>query len=446
VCIVLFVRLPVEKAAIWSLLGGYLLLPSGTTVDLPLLPPIDKTSIPAVSAFVLCWMKGTRYPAPQRTLMIYCFALVFVLSPIFTSLNNSYELQIGSRSLPGFYPLDGVKTALRNLITLAPFFVGMRFLSSENGRALLLKSLPGAALFYSVPMLFEIRFSPQLHRWVYGFFPHDFSQQFRDGGYRPVDFLNHGLAVALFAAMAVIAAAIVYRAKWHILRLPAAAVTSYLAVLLLLCKTMGATVYAIVAAPLALFTTPRAWVRLACAILLLVCAYPLLRTYDVVPVHHIAAAAKTISIDRSASFQTRVKNEDMLLSKANEKPLFGWGTWGRNRVFTPSGEDISVTDGEWIIQFGMFGWLGYLSLFGLLATAALRARTAVRGPVTQASVVIGGLSLLLAVNVVDLLPNSNIFPFTFLLAGSIAGCVRVRTAERSVRRNEVGSRTALATR
>jgi hypothetical protein len=263
-------------------------------------------------------------------------------------------------------------------------------------------------------MLFEIRFSPQLHRWVYGFFPHDFSQQFRDGGYRPVVFLNHGLAVALFAAMAVIAAAIVYRAKWHILRLPAAAVTSYLAVLLLLCKTMGATVYAIVAAPLALFTTPRAWVRLACAILLLVCAYPLLRTYDVVPVHHIAAAAKTISIDRSASFQTRVKNEDMLLSKANEKPLFGW--------------------------------LGYLSLFGLLATAALRARAAVRGPVTQASVVIGGLSLLLAVNVVDLLPNSNIFPFTFLLAGSIAGCVRVRTAERSVRRNEVGSRTALATR
>ena len=132
--------------------------------------------------------------------------------------------------------------------------------------------------------------------------------------------------------MAVIAAVIIYRTKWRILRLPAAAVTSYLAVLLLLCKTMGAAVYAIVAAPLALFTTPRTWVRLACAILLLVCAYPLLRTYEVIPVHHIAAAAKMISVDRSASFQTRVKNEDMLLSKASEKPLFGWGTWGRSRV------------------------------------------------------------------------------------------------------------------
>ena len=39
-------------------------------------------------------------------------------------MNNSYELQYGDRSLPGFYPLDGVKLALQNILTLAPFFVG----------------------------------------------------------------------------------------------------------------------------------------------------------------------------------------------------------------------------------------------------------------------------------------------------------------------------------
>ena len=69
-------------------------------------------------------------------MLIYCLAMGFVLAPIFTSMNNSYELQIGDRSLRGFYPLDGYKLALRNLFTLAPFFIGMRFLSSEHARAL----------------------------------------------------------------------------------------------------------------------------------------------------------------------------------------------------------------------------------------------------------------------------------------------------------------------
>jgi hypothetical protein len=445
VCIILFVLLPIEAAAIWSLLGGYLLLPSATSVNLPLLPPLDKFSIPAMSTFLLCWMKGTQSPPPRRSWVVYGLAFLFVVSPVFSSLNNSYELQIGDNSLPGFYPIDALKAAFRNLITLAPFFVGMRFLSSDKGRALLLKSVPTAALFYSVPMLFEVRFSPQLHRWVYGFFPHSFGQQIRDGGFRPVVFLGHGLEVALFASMAVIGAVIAVRARWPLLRAPPAAVATYLAMVLLLCKTMGAMIYAIVAAPLALFTAPKTWVRASCAILLIACAYPLLRTYDIVPVHRITAAANTISADRSESFRTRVENEDRLLAKANQKPFFGWGTWGRNRVYDEaSGRDVTITDGGWIIQFGMFGWLGYLSLFGLFATAALRARAGVRGPTSQANVALGGLTLLLAVNVVDLIPNADLLPFTYLMAGSIAGCVRARSAQSTRRRPAAGLLPAVA--
>ena len=429
------------------MLGGYLLLPSATSVDLPMLPPLDKFNIPALSTFVLCWAKGTQAPAPRPSLLIYCFAFAFVVSPIFTSLNNSYELQIGSRSLPGFYPLDAAKLALHNLLALAPFFVGMRFLSSDNGRALLLKSLPTAALFYSIPMLFEIRFSPQLHTWVYGFFPHSFAQQIRGTGYRPVVFLGHGLEVALFASMAFISAVIAVRAKLRILRLPAVPVASYLAVILVLCKTLGAMLYAIIAVPLVLFTRPKTWVRFSCAILLVVCSYPLLRTYHLVPVNQFSALANKISVDRSSSFEMRVRNEDMILSKANEKPFFGWGTWGRHRVYDrSSGEDISITDGWWAIEFGMFGWLGYLSLLGLFTTAVMRARTVVREPNTEAQFVLGGLSLLLAVNMIDLIPNADLLPFTYVMAGSIAGCVRARSARQSTRRPSTGTQAAFAAR
>ena len=443
VSVLLFVLLPVERAAIWSLLAGYLLLPSATSVDVALLPSLDKFSIPAMTTFVLCWMKGTSSPAPKRSVRVYCFAAAFVLAPILTTLNNSYELQITDRSIPGFYPLDGLKYSLNNILTLAPFFVGMRFLSSDYARAQLLRAVPIAALFYSLPMLFEIRMSPQLHSWVYGFFPHSFAQQVRDGGFRPVVFLHHGLEVALFASLAVVAATVAIRARWRLLTIPAAAVAPYLGVVLLLCKTMGAAVYAIVVAPIVLFLRPKTWVNIACAIALLICAYPLLRTYNLVPVHHISEAANTISSDRSSSFKWRVKNEDMLLEKGNQKPFFGWGAWSRNRVYdASSGADLSITDGEWIIQFGTFGWFGYLSLFGLFASSLLRARRGVRGPVTQASIVLGGLSLLLAVNLTDLLPNANIVPLTYLMAGSIAGCVRATAARRAMSRRPKPSQAA----
>lgn len=52
-----------------------------------------------------------------------------------------------------------------------------------------------AGLIYTVPMLYEIRMSPQLHTIFYGYFPHSFGQQARGGGFRPVVFMGHGLLV-----------------------------------------------------------------------------------------------------------------------------------------------------------------------------------------------------------------------------------------------------------
>jgi hypothetical protein len=438
VSLLLFVLLPVEAAAIWSLLGGYLLLPSHTQIDMHLLPPLDKATIASMSTFLFCWMKGTQTPRPVRSPLIYACAAVFVISPVFTTLNNSYELQYPGHSIPGFYPMDGVKAAIINLITLMPFFVGMRFLSSDQARAQLLKAIPAAALFYSLPMLLEVRISPQVNRLVYGF-NSGFIGEIRGTGYRPVVFLDQGLQAALFAAMAVIAAVVATRLKWRIARVPAGIGTTYLTVILLLCKTLGAALYAIVAAPMLLFFKPKTCVRVACVIALVICAYPLLRTFDLIPVHRITSAATTISSERSTSFAVRVENEDILLAKANQKPFFGWGTWGRNRIYDKAtGTDISTTDGQWILQFGIFGWMGYLSLFGLFASSLFRARAGIKGPVTEASTVLAGMSLLLAVNLVDLLPNANLVPLTYLMAGSVAGSLRSREA-RKVSRRQVGA-------
>ncbi len=429
ICVILFVMLPIEAAAIWSMLGAQLLLPAYLKLELPLLPPLDRMSIAAISAFVLCWMKGGGSKARAPSIFIVLLGIAFVIAPILTSLTNSYELQTAAGSIPGFYPLDGFKVAFRQAVALLPMIVGMRFLSSDHGRSLLLKSLAAAVLVYSLPMLFEIRFSPQLHRWVYGYHPTEFLQQMRAGGFRPVVFVGHGLELALLTCLAFTAAVILARGKWRILRVPAGAASGYLGILLLLCKSLAAVMYAAATLPLVLFTRPRTWTKIACALLLLVCAYPALRGNGLVPVEAISNVASSISGDRSQSFDTRIQNERQLLAKANEKPFLGWGTWGRNRVYDrDTGKDISITDGQWIIQFGMYGWFGYLSMFGLLAAAAFGAYRAVDEKVTPASLTLGGLALILGIDVIDMIPNASTMSLTFLIAGSVATSARARRA------------------
>ena len=53
-CVVMFRKLPFERAIIWSILGGYLILPPRANFDLPLVPSMDKVSIPSLCAALCC--------------------------------------------------------------------------------------------------------------------------------------------------------------------------------------------------------------------------------------------------------------------------------------------------------------------------------------------------------------------------------------------------------
>ena len=240
VAAVLFILLPLEAAASWSLLGGYFLLPSGFKVDLPLLPPIDKSSITILSTLVLCLAKGSPRPHHSPGIFLPLAAAAYVLAPVGAAFGNSYELHIGNLSLPGFYLLDGVKGAADNLVTVSALYLGLRFLSTGAGQRAILKTLTVIVILYSLPMLFELRFSPQLHRLVYGYAPSNFIQQVRWGGYRPTVFLDQGLQLALLVTMALIAACTLARCRIKSFRLPASLAATYLVPELMLCKTLGA--------------------------------------------------------------------------------------------------------------------------------------------------------------------------------------------------------------
>jgi hypothetical protein len=111
------------------------------------------------------------------------------------------------------------------------------------------------------------------------------------------------------------------------------------------------------------------------------------------------------------------------LGHARERIWFGWGRFGRNRVYHGwQGRDSSVTDGYWIIILGTFGLVGFLAVFGLLAFTVLRAAMALRfAQTTRDSELLAALALIVAINMIDLLPNASISPWTWLLAGALLG-------------------------
>src|SRR5690606_24234269 len=71
---------------------------------------------------------------------------------------------------------------------------------------------------------------------------------------------------------------------------------------------------------------------------------------------------RVIDSDRAESLASRFHNENLLAERALERPVFGWGGWNRSRVYNEEGEDISTTDGLWIIVLGKTGFFGLSAL------------------------------------------------------------------------------------
>lgn len=448
VVVVLFRTLRLPTALIWSFLGAFLFLPVLPQIDLPILPPIDKTLVASVPALLMTLivsraearrraaMRGRTEDAPpedsapadplERRLLWAMLALV-LLAPVLTMLANRAPVILADQVLPGLGPRDVLVETAARLFALLPFLLARRHLATAEAHAQILRALCFGALAYSVLILIEVRLSPQLNVWIYGFFPHSFLQHMRAGGFRALVFLPHGLWVGIFMACAVLGTIALARSGGRA-GAPYAVAAIWLAIALVLSKNLGATLILLALGPLVLLLGVRGQLWAAAAIAAIVLSYPAARGAGLVPVAQIEAAAAAISADRAQSLSFRLGMEEMLLERANEKPLAGWGGWGRNRIYDERGRDLSVTDGRWIITVGRGGWPGYLGEFGLLTVPILllawrRRRLALTLPTA-------GLALVMAANLVDLIPNAALSPVTWLMAGALMGrAARVPVAQ-----------------
>ena len=87
----------------------------------------------------------------------------------------------------------------------------------------------------------------------------------------------------------------------------------------------------------------------------------------------------------------------------------------------------------WIITIGSWGWVGYISQFGLLILPTIFL--AARRRDLEISYATAGLALMLAANLLDMIPNATLTPLTWLIGGALAGRYAV-----APRRNRQSSR------
>jgi hypothetical protein len=231
------------------------------------------------------------------------------------------------------------------------------------------------------------------------------------------------LVASFFMMWTAVAAAALWRIGSNVSAFGAAPITGYLSVVLILCKSLGALIYGIVAVPLVRLASPKIIAGVAVLMGVISLGYPLLRAEGVIPATSAVSIATMIDGERADSLETRFTNEDQLLERASQRIWLGWGRYGRNRIYDPdSGKDISVTDGHWILTLGQFGIIGFLAEFGLLTFGIFRVHW-VLGKINNGRerLCLSAVSLMVGLSVVDLLPNSFLTPVTFLLAGSLVG-------------------------
>jgi hypothetical protein len=410
------------RTTAWLMLLPAMLLPSSFAWDPPLLPAIDKHRMAVLSVAVgllLFHRRQLLRRAPGHNFPRLVAAAILA-GVVGTVLGNRDTLVYGTTVLPGLTAHDVVSLAISVVLDVyLPFAIGQRVFRTEQDLRDLLAVLSTAALLYLPLLLLEVRLSPQLHNWVYGFHPSAFSQTVRQGGYRPMVFMTNGLAVAMWV-MSCLGATLALRlgrARTPVLPVGARVAVDW--ILLVLCKSLAPAIYAGATTLLAWLARPRVAARVIVAVVAVVTIYPVLRANQAFPTERLVEFFGSISAERAQSLDFRLDNEDALLARAEQRPVFGWGTFGRNRVYSAEGQDLSVTDGYWIILLGCFGYVGWAGFLALFAGPLLRFVRRQGSMPREAAQVLAVFALVVAFFALDMLPNAPWDSLPLLYAGAL---------------------------
>jgi hypothetical protein len=409
--ILLFVLMPPRRAVIASFLLAWLFLPMAG-YGVPGLPDYTKMSATTFGVLIGAALFDTDRLLGWRPKWVDIPMLVWCTCPLVSSYLNGL----------GLY--DGFSEIVRAFISWGlPYVIGRVYFTDLEGLRELAIGIFIGGLIYVPFCWFEARMSPQLHVWVYGFRQHSFHQNVRDGGYRPMVFMQHGLMVGMWMGMTTMIGLWLWRSKtvqkvWDIpmyVLIPAMFLTVYL------CKSKYA-VLLLATGMAALFATKMLRTKLIMVALLFVpLTYTALRASGAMTGETIIAAAEAaFGEERSKSAAMRLNNENPLAARAMQKPVWGWGGWGKARVQDERGRDL-ITDSLWIITLGKYGWVGLLAIMTTLLLPMILVVMDWRVELWHHPMVapVVALAIVCTLYMFDHLMNGMVNPIFMLAAGAV---------------------------
>jgi hypothetical protein len=389
VAILLFQRIREKHwAVIWTVLLGALFLPevqmSSVSAEAPdpnsfmayVIVKMTKPNAIAFSLLVAAFLLDTKrlFSFKPRwfdiPMLVWCIVPTFsdlLISPLEPKKPTVYDSLMASRDQVWFWGF-------------AYYFGRVYFRDVDKLRDLALGFVYGG-LIYTPICLYECRMFPSAHENLYGFFPGDKNEVFRWGGYRPVAFMTHGLATALFLAASALAAVwlwwtgTVKELKWWPTRPPVrmAWVAGLLAFVAVATRSTGAILMG--GACLAALFQLR-WVRqpflvlallLGTGVYLVGCVTFMYEDPAVMASKKENDPDKSEEVkDREASRWYRRFNENKLVKKIWNAPFFGYGDTGLSRKvdkLDKNDSDEAVTDSFWSITMSAYGFVGLIAVY-----------------------------------------------------------------------------------
>lgn len=314
---------------------------------------------------------------------------------------------------------DGVATLTNKMFYLAiPFWLGRAFIKDQRDLVEACHVVVTGAALYAVLAVWEWRMSPQIHNTIYGV-QHAWSTFHRWGFWRPIVCFPSCLALGIFFTWTALLGIWLYRLGKirPLLGLPPALVMALPLFGLLASMSLGP--WSLFAAGLALLW---AWKRLRWTpIVLLPAIFAVIwmtgRITGTSDGRWFSSLTRQVSDERADSLQYRIDAETLLLNRAKQQVLLGWGGWGRNRVTNEEGENTMATDGLWIIFLGSFGLLGLVSFYLWWCFPLLLCVK--RGVPGEWNTLVGVLVVIVGIEAVDFLFNAFLSPVLTLVSGGL---------------------------
>jgi hypothetical protein len=412
----IFSRYPAQRAMVISFVVAWLFLPQAV-ITLPSVPDWTKMSATCYSVMIATFIHDSSRITSFKPSWIDIPMALWCVSPFFASVTNDL----------GAY--DGFSASLDQAMTWGmPYFLGRIYLCNFEGMRKLAVATFVGGLVYIPLCLYEARMFTSLHQQIYGFITFDFGQALRMGGYRPSVFMTHGLAVGVWMMTAALMGIVLWRCKvmtklWNV---KISVWVWILLVVFVLIRSTGA--YNLLAFALIILFMAK-WLRtsiLVWVFVALIGVYLNLGVSGNFPRQEIISAmSQVFDQDRIQSLEFRFLNEEILGERARLRSTFGWGGFGRNRVFDEYGKDISVTDSLWVIVFGTAGVFGLTSLMTalLLPVIAFCVRFPARLWSNAIVAPAAALNVGLLMYALDCVLNAMINPVYALICGGIAGLV-----------------------